>query len=368
LLDNFLKEINVNFLSRMMTSSSSEQRLPPDLIQGVPAQASPVHPPTFSFMPIGPAPPPPSYIPPVRPVANNADFTSIKNFSNSSQYTNQGQNSDFMKKIRQNSTPPKSEHRRILIKRKPGLETTSEINVDRGFEPQRKVHLNEELVAQTMSNLYISHPRPKVARRNLGSDVAEAMNLNSLEDLEDKFSHQAAITNCDEYTLPPQRTRKLPNRTKVPQLRLNFHQELKSLRSTDNILPESILARYRPSPRAGSTAVVLWKPPSGCIPDVISSALRSGPGSSSFTNSLPSSSRSRIRCYSEVTSTPYSSHENLCGDSDMSDISLGTTQTCCSNSHSSHHPLSHPPNHNCLSVSPTSAEAPELSYNGEVKT
>ena len=30
--------------------------------------------------------------------------------------------------------------------------------------------------------------------RNVGCDVAETINLNSLEDLEDKFSHQAAIT------------------------------------------------------------------------------------------------------------------------------------------------------------------------------
>jgi len=353
----------------MMTSPSSEQRLPPDLIQGslgVPAQPSPIHPPTFSFMPIGPAPPAPSYIPPVRPVANNADHFKIKSFPNSSQYSNQGQNTDFLKNLRQSSSNPPKTDRRILTKRKTVLENNSEFNMDRGFEPQRKVHLNEELVAQTMSNLYISHPRPKVARRNLSSDVAEAMNLNSLEDLEDKFSHQAAITNCDEYTLPPQRTRKLPNRVKVPQLRLSIHQELKSLRSTNNILPESIMARYRPSPR---NAVVLWKPPTGCIPDVISSALRSGPGSSGFTNSLPSSNRPRIRCYSEVTSTPYSSHENLCGDSDMPDISLGPPQPCCSSPHTSHHPyhsLSHPPQHNCLSGSPTSAEAPELSYNGEV--
>jgi len=342
----------------MMTSPSSEQRLPPDLIQGslgVPAQPSPIHPPTFSFMPIGPAPPAPSYIPPVRPVANNADHFKIKSFTNSSQYSNQVQNTDFLKNLRQSSSsnPPKTD-RRILTKRKTVLENNSEFNMDRGFEPQRKVHLNEELVAQTMSNLYISHPRPKVARRNLSSDVAEAMNLNSLEDLEDKFSHQAAITNCDEYTLPPQRTRKLPNRVKVPQLRLSIHQELKSLRSTNNILPESIMARYRPSPR---NAVVLWKPPTGCIPDVISSALRSGPGSSSFNNSLPTGSRPRIRCYSEVTSTPYSSHENLCCDSDMPDISGGPSQPCCLSSH---------PFSPCLAGSPTSAEAPELSYNGEV--
>ena len=41
-------------------------------------------------------------------------------------------------------------------------------------EPQRKVHLNEELVAQTMSELYISHPRPKVARRY--ADMISAAN------------------------------------------------------------------------------------------------------------------------------------------------------------------------------------------------
>jgi len=340
-----------------MTSPSSEQRLPPDLIQGSlgsPGQPRPNNPPTFSFMPIGPAPAAPSYIPPVRPVVNNAGHFKIKSFQNSTQYSNQSQNPDFLKNFCSSGNPS----RRILSKRKTGLESNPEMNMDRGFEPQRKVHLNEELVAQTMSNLYISHPRPKVARRNLSSDVSEAMNLNSLEDLEDKFSHQAAITNnssCEEYTLPPQRTRKLPTRVKVPQLRLSIHQELKSLRSTNNILPESIMARYRPTPR---TAVVLWKPPTGCIPDVISSALRSGPGSSSFNNSLPTSSRPRIRCYSEVTSTPYSSHENLCCDSDMPDISGGPSQPCCLSSH---------PFSPCLAGSPTSAEAPELSYIGEIE-
>ena len=34
-------------------------------------------------------------------------------------------------------------------------------------QPQREVHLSDELVAQTMSELYISNPRPKIAR---GSD------------------------------------------------------------------------------------------------------------------------------------------------------------------------------------------------------
>merc|ERR1719384_335880 len=163
-------------------------------------------------------------------------------------------------------------------------------------EPQRKVHLNEELVAQTMSELYISHPRPKVARRNFGADVAEAINLSSLEDLETKFSHQ----NLEDYTLPPQRTRKLPNRSKLPQLRVSLHQELRNLRTPSSLLPESILSKYRPAPRTGTTAVVLWKPPGGTMPDIISSALRSGPGNCSGYTTAPVSSRSRIRCYSEV--------------------------------------------------------------------
>merc|ERR1719389_544451 len=113
----------------------------------------------------------------------------------------------------------------MLSKRKTDFDdsfTIHETN-ERLSEPQRKVHLNEELVAQTMSELYISHPRPKVARRNFGADVAEAINLSSLEDLETKFSHQ----NLEDYTLPPQRTRKLPNRSKLPQLRVSLHQDLR---------------------------------------------------------------------------------------------------------------------------------------------
>jgi len=218
----------------------------------------------------------------------------------------------------------------------------------------------------TMADLYISHPRAKVARRNINSDVAHAMNLNCLEELEDKFSHQAAITN-EEFHLPPQRSRKIPTRSKAPQLRLSIHQELKNLRSTNAILPESIMSRYRPSPR--STAVVLWKPPpsvslngvhsggkshTGCVPDVVTSALRS----------VPSCGRHRTRCYSEVTSTPYSSHENLSGDSDMPDIS----EVCGS----SGFPLGGGSCHHTSGLATTPpggyAEAPELSHvhNGEV--
>ena len=48
-------------------------------------------------------------------------------------------------------------------------------------------------------------------------------------------------------------------------------QELKSMR-TPALLPDSIMARLRPSPRTGSTAVVLWKPPpasGSLLPDLV---------------------------------------------------------------------------------------------------
>ena len=35
----------------------------------------------------------------------------------------------------------------------------------------------------------------------MSGDVAEAMNLNSLEELEEKFTHQAAITKFDNVLL-----------------------------------------------------------------------------------------------------------------------------------------------------------------------
>ena len=153
-------------------------------------------------------------------------------------------------------------------------------------------------------------------------------------------------SSCDDFPLPPQRSRKLPSRSKIPQLRVSLHQDLRSLRSP-GLLPESLVAKYRPASRANSTALVLWKPPGGSVPDIISSALRSGPGSSSYTSG-PLNTRSRMRCYSEVTSTPYSSHENLSLDTDMARSSVS--------------PLSPQSQH-----SPTSAEAPELSAIGEVR-
>ena len=82
---------------------------------------------------------------------------------------------------------------------------------------------------------------------------------------------QAAINATEEMPLPPQRSRKLPSRRHQPQLRLSIHQELKSMR-TPALLPDSIMARLRPSPRTGSTAVVLWKPPppsGSLLPDLV---------------------------------------------------------------------------------------------------
>lgn len=325
----------------MMTSPNPT----PDLIQGGysgTSSSAMISPSNFNFIPIGPAPPGSAiFTPPlVRPTV-----------------------SSFKLKSQESSVvdPVKSV---CFNKRKSVQESMSDMNIDRGFDgPQRKLHLSEEMVADTMADLYISHPRAKVARRKTNSDVAQAMNLNSLEELEDKFSSQAAINN-EEFSLPPQRSRKLPTR-KAPQLRLSIHQELKNLRSSNAILPESIMSRYRPSPR--STAVVLWKPPlsnspasllnGGVIPDVVSSALRNSSGSG----------RHRTRCYSEVTSTPYSSHENLCNDSDMPDISergSGFPLPCSSHSPgNTTHGLATTPPSGC-------AEAPELSHvngGGEVE-
>eukprot|EP00088_Acartia_fossae_P029562 TRINITY_DN3042_c0_g1_i1.p1 TRINITY_DN3042_c0_g1~~TRINITY_DN3042_c0_g1_i1.p1 ORF type:complete len:360 (+),score=86.28 TRINITY_DN3042_c0_g1_i1:60-1139(+) len=169
------------------------------------------------------------------------------------------------------------------------------------LEPQRKLHLSDDFVAQTMSELYISPPTSKVAKRELNRDVAEAINLEALEDLQSKFSNQAIN---DEVILPQRtrRCRKVPVRQRQPQLRLTLHQDLKNVKS-GNGLPESLISRYRPNSRSGgsSTALVVWKPPGGFLPDLINNALLgcSGRGST------------RQRCYSEVTSTPYSSHENL---------------------------------------------------------
>ena len=56
---------------------------------------------------------------------------------------------------------------------------------------------------------------------------------------------------------------------------------------------------------------MLWKPPPHSIPDLITSAMKSGPGSTQCYQSSPAVSRSRTRTYSEVTATPHTSTENL---------------------------------------------------------
>merc|ERR550517_1509479 len=93
-------------------------------------------------------------------------------------------------RIHPTTTTTSSSNLRVPIaKRKPeGPETTMEL-----AEPQRKVHLSEELVAQNMADLHISYPRAKVARRNVNNDVAEAMNLSALEGLEKKFSQAPQV-------------------------------------------------------------------------------------------------------------------------------------------------------------------------------
>jgi len=283
-------------------SSSPQQVLPPDIIHGVPQKLSPLQSSKFNFnssssTTFGPK------------TLNSSGFKINPSVITNS--TNNAGDNRVRNNFVNNAAKPSN-----TSKRKTDFDDSFSYGInERLSEPQRKVHLNEEVMAQTLSELYISHPRPKVARRNIGTDVAEAMNLSSLEELESKFSHQAAISNTEEHFGPPLRQRKLPNRSKIPQLRVSLHQDIKNLRSPASVLPESILAKYRQSPRSGSTAVVLWKPPGGIFyPDIVSSTLRSGPGSNSGYTSPPVATRPRIRCYSEVTttpSTPYSSNENL---------------------------------------------------------
>ena len=62
--------------------------------------------------------------------------------------------------------------------------------------------------------------------------------------------------SLEEYSLPPQRMRKLPNRSKMPQLRVSLHQDLRNMRTSNSVLPESILSKYRSSPRSGND----WSP------------------------------------------------------------------------------------------------------------
>jgi len=213
-------------------------------------------------------------------------------------------------------------------KRKPfngdaSIEPSSRNNHITG-EPQTKVHLTDDYVAQTMSELFISNPKPKVARRNCNRDVAEAINLDCLDELEQRFSNQAI--NDDLYSIPPMRSRKLPRRTKSPQLRLTLHQDLRSIKSS-SIIPESLISRYKPTTRQDSRALVLWKPPGGIIPDVITSTLKP--------------TRGRTRCFSEVTNTPYSSKENLIEFEPCETVMKSNTESMSNQS-------------------PISAEAPEL--------
>jgi len=227
--------------------------------------------------------------------------------------------------------------RKPMLYNPPSSNSTALSEDGLNLEPRRKLHLSEDYVAQTMSELYISPPTCKVAKRDMNRDVAEAINLEALEELESKFSNSAIN---DDVILPQRlrRSRKLPSRQRQPQLRIKLHQDLKNIKS-GGVLPESLISRYRPNTRPGnSTALVLWKPPEGFLPDLINHALHAGPVGGW------TSRGSRPRCYSEVTSTPYSSHENLYGveEDDVKMMHRGDRTMSA--------------NH-----SPQSAEAPELS-------
>jgi len=303
-----------------------------------------VNPSNNFFTPIGPAPPM-TYVPEaVKPVPTNPEPSSSQTFAKSngikfptpstSSLINSGRSPPSPHAPYHHFSPPQGSQPfgsppGRSQKRKPingdMIPTFCEME-----EPQRKVHLTEDYVAQTMSELYISNPKPKVARRNFNRDVSEAMNLETLGELEDRFSSHAIN---DEYNLPPVRSRKLPTRNRSPQLRLTLHKDLKNVR-TASAIPDTIISRYRPSCKQGSTALVLWRPPGGIVPDVITSALKPP--------------RSRTRCFSEVTSTPYSSHENLVEGSSCSLLGGRSSKENLS-----------------MSTSPVSAEAPELSSSQE---
>jgi len=260
---------------------------------------------SYGFTPIASVPPPSQYIPQtVRPVPTTSGLKNgaIRTTSGGSNGIVLESSRPYKRKPFESSTsasfPASSSSNQSGLPSSASSSSAFEMNL----EPQRKLHLTDDYVAQTMSELYISTPVSKVAKRDLNRDVAEAINLDALQDLESKFSNQALN---DEILLPQRirRTRKIPSRQ--PQLRLTLHQDLKNVKS-GGVLPDSLISRYRPGTRTGnssSTALVLWKPPGGFLPDLINQALRGGSG--------VVTRGSRTRCYSEVTSTPYSSHENL---------------------------------------------------------
>jgi len=270
---------------------------------------------SLNFTPIGAVPPPAKYIPQtVRPVPTNPDIKGCFSTMN---------NHDVSRKCSNTSSANVSTSR--SQKRKPfNGDAFLEACHNQTGEPKKKVHLTDDYVAQTMSQLFISNPKPKVARRECNRDVTEAINLECLNDLEERFSNQAI--NEDMYNIPPLRSRKLPRRTRSPQLRLTLHQDLRTIKSS-NIIPESIISRYKPPTRQNSTALVLWKPPGGIIPDVITSTMKP--------------TRGRTRCFSEVTNTPYSSKENLIDFENCEMVIKSSVD-------------------NLASQSPISAEAPEL--------
>ena len=168
--------------------------------QGSMGTSSFLKPATFSFSPIGPAPTSSSssYSAPVRPVGYIRSISSSKSWSNRSNVSSNvikcsgGLFQHFQDSALLAAFSPGEQGLIIIFRITPSAPETWSASqaedpgrADHGgrkliklhlliliqfeAEPLRKVHLSEELVAQTMADLYISHPRPKVARRYVRS-------------------------------------------------------------------------------------------------------------------------------------------------------------------------------------------------------
>ena len=144
-----------------MTSSSSP--LQPDILTGMPSSI--IQPSSFSFKP-----------------STLSTSSSSSGFKLSSSVLSSSSSRISAKTT--SVSPDNSSNRKNLSKR------MFEDESMQTNQPQRKVFVNEDVVSQHFQDLHITQPRSKVARRSRGGDVMEAA---MVEDLENKFSHQASI-------------------------------------------------------------------------------------------------------------------------------------------------------------------------------